>query len=253
MNKYQLGRVFLRDTDRDEIDFSKTDQSKGIIPPPIEKPYTKDDVLIPLPSPEELTMIDISLSEAIRRRKSLRRYAATPLTLEELSYLIWNSHGIRRSMDRLVLRTAPSAGNRHAIDTYLSVHRVEGLEKGIYRYLPLEHSLILVSSPDNLEEMTTMAARDQIMAGNAAVTFFWVAVPYRMEWRYDYASYKVIALDAGHICQNLYLAAEAIDAGVCAIAAYDQDLSDKLLGLDGYDELVIYMASVGKKDRITKF
>ena len=71
-------------------------------------------------------------------------------------------------------------------------------------------------------------------------------VPERTEWRYAEASYKVIALDAGHVCQNLYLACEAIDAGTCAIAAYNQTLADELLGVDGTNEFTVYIAPVGK-------
>ncbi len=67
-----------------------------------------------------------------------------------------------------------------------------------------------------------------------------------MEWRYDLAAHKVIALDAGHVCQNLYLACEAIEAGCCAIAAYDQDLMDALIKLDGQEEFTVYLAAVGK-------
>jgi SagB-type dehydrogenase family enzyme len=86
----------------------------------------------------------------------------------------------------------------------------------------------------------------QTFAGSAAATFAWTAIPYRMEWRYGLAAHKVIALDAGHVCQNMYLACEAIDAGTCAIAAYHQALMDELLGVDGKDEFTIYLAPVGK-------
>jgi len=74
-----------------------------------------------------------------------------------------------------------------------------------------------------------------------------IAPPHRMEWRYGLAAHKVIAIDAGHVCQNLYLACEAIGAATCAIAAYDQGEIDKLLRIDGQDEFTIYLASVGKK------
>jgi SagB-type dehydrogenase family enzyme len=67
-----------------------------------------------------------------------------------------------------------------------------------------------------------------------------------MEWRYDVAAHKVIAIDAGHVCQNLYLACEAIGAGTCAIAAYDQEAVDGLLRIDGKDEFAVYLAPVGK-------
>jgi SagB-type dehydrogenase family enzyme len=68
-----------------------------------------------------------------------------------------------------------------------------------------------------------------------------------MEWRYDLAAHKVIAIDAGHVCQNLYLACEAIHAGTCAIAAYDQEAMDQFLRIDGKDEFTLYLASVGKR------
>jgi SagB-type dehydrogenase family enzyme len=82
--------------------------------------------------------------------------------------------------------------------------------------------------------------------GNAALTFIWTAIPYRMEWRYGLAAHRVIAIDAGHVCQNLYLACETIGAGTCAIAAYDQEALDRLLQVDGEEEFAVYMASVGK-------
>ncbi len=71
-------------------------------------------------------------------------------------------------------------------------------------------------------------------------------MPYRMEWRYDIAAHKVIAIEAGHVCQNLYLATAAIGAGTCAVAAYNQELMDQLLRVDGKDEFTIYLAPVGK-------
>ena len=78
------------------------------------------------------------------------------------------------------------------------------------------------------------------------MTFAWTVVPYRMEWRYDLAAHRVIGLDAGHLCQNLYLACEAIGAGTCAIAAYHQKHMDQLLGVDGTEEFTFYLAPAGK-------
>lgn len=92
----------------------------------------------------------------------------------------------------------------------------------------------------------TAATRGQSFSGQSAVTFIWTVITGRTEWRYGEASYKVIALDAGHVCQNLYLACEAIGAGTCAIAAYNQTITDDLLQVDGDEEFCIYMAPVGK-------
>ncbi|MDO5718776.1 MAG: SagB/ThcOx family dehydrogenase [Tissierellia bacterium] len=247
MDKFKEGRNSLKDYDRDIIDFSKTDQFRGIEMPALEKEIRDGDEIIRLNHINPQDAPNIDLNKAISGRKSIRKYKDKSMTLEEISYLLWASYGIREIKGKSVFRNAPSAGNRHAIDIYISVHDVSGLKEGIYRYHPIENILVHISSPEDLRFKMAKAARNQPMAGNSQLTFIWVAVPYRMEWRYSYASYKVIALDAGHIAQNLYLAAEAIESGVCAIAAYDQDYSDELLGLDGEDEFVIYMASVGKK------
>jgi SagB-type dehydrogenase family enzyme len=141
----------------------------------------------------------------------------------------------------------PSAGCRHALETYLCVFNVQGLEQGIYRYLPVEHQLFFEFTEEHLDKKILEATYNQAFAAESAATFIWTAIPYRMEWRYDMAAHKVIAIEAGHVCQNLYLACEAIDAGVCAIAAYDQDKLDELLRVDGQDEISVYIASVGKK------
>ena len=241
-------RYFLKDSIRKEIDFTKTDQSSGKKPPPVQKPYSTDMKTINLIGPEAFSRISRrDLTEAIQNRKSRRHFKDQSLTIEELSYLLWATQGIRRQVDAATtMRTVPSAGSRHALETYLCVFNVEGIDEGIYRYLPLEHQLLFIDSRDDLKSSLIQAAFNQFYTGSSAVTFIWATIPYRMEWRYDLAAHKVILLDAGHVCQNLYLACEAIGAGTCAIAAYDQDKMDELIGLDGKDEFVIYMAPVGK-------
>ena len=189
----------------------------------------------------------MSLLEAIKHRKSHRTFLYRSMTLEEFSFLLWASQGIRHQIDRgHAYRTVPSAGCRHALETYLTVLNCEELEPGVYRYLPLEHKLLFEFTEDHLKEKIVGAVFGQTYPGKAAVTFIWTAIPYRMEWRYDLAAHKVIAIDTGHVCQNRYLACEAIGAGTCAIAAYDQEALDRLLRIDGEEEFTIYLAPVGK-------
>ena len=126
------------------------------------------------------------------------------------------------------------------------VLNVKELKPGIYRYLPLSHQLLFEFSEDNLPGKLVNAVFRQPYPGNASVTFIWAVLPYRMEWRYHLAAHKVIAIDIGHVCQNLYLACEAIGAGTCAIAAYDQEALDRLLRIDGKNEFSLYLSSVGK-------
>ena len=137
------------------------------------------------------------------------------------------------------------------METYLCVFNVEGVEESVYRYLPLEHELLLESREPYTSTRLVEATLGQSFAGKAAVVFIWTAVPYRMEWRYGLAAHKVIALDAGHVCQNLYLACQAVGAGTCAVGAYHQQLMDRLVRVDGEDEFVIYLAPVGKIEAAT--
>jgi SagB-type dehydrogenase family enzyme len=241
-------RSFLKDTVRKTIDFSQTDQSRGIDPPPVEKPFAKEATRISLTPHGEWDGIEgIDVIAAIKNRKSRRICGDEPLTAEELSFLLWATQGIRMRIDSgHAYRTVPSAGCRHAFETYLCVLNVRGIDDGLYRYLPVEHELLLEFTDERMAEKIVAATFGQPFTGRSAATFIWTAIPYRMEWRYGMAAHKVIALDAGHVCQNLYLACEAIGAGTCAIAAYDQEMMDQFVRVDGTDEFVIYLAPVGK-------
>ncbi len=241
-------KYFLKDSIRKKIDFSQTDQSRGLPPPPIEKPCPEGAEKIDLPGSREWDTVEpVSVTEAIAGRKSRRTPTRAPLQLPELSFLLWATQGVRQKEGMYhALRTVPSAGCRHSFETYIAALRVQGLEKAVYRYLPLSHQLVKESAPDSLEKTAARMALGQSFAGRSAATFVWTTVTYRMEWRYGPAAYKVIAMDAGHVCQNLYLACEAIGCGTCAIGAYDQEFSDAVLGVDGEEEFTIYMAPVSK-------
>lgn len=240
-------RNFLKDRIRKSVDFSKTEQNTGIVAPPIQKPYSRDAKLINLVVEEDWEeKYKIPLARAMKNRISHRNYIGDPLTIGELSFLLWATQGVRYVEGINAYRTVPSAGCRHSMETYLAVLNVNELEKGIYRYLPLSHQLVFEFKEDELNQKLINATFGQQFAGLSAITFIWTAIPHRMEWRYGPVSHKVIAMDAGHMGQNLYLACEAINSGTCAIAAYDQDYADDLLEVDGIDEFVIYLAPVGK-------
>lgn len=249
-SELQRQREFLQDRLRLSIDFRRTDQNQGVAPPPLQKPPRPDQQPLPLPGPDALQAFHgTDLLAAIARRRSHRRFKPQALPLAELALLLWASQGIHSVLSPgTALRTVPSAGCRHAFETYLLISRVGNLPPGLYRYLPIEHALVCERQMDLAELHATLipAALNQAFVATAPVTFAWTTLPYRMEWRYDLAAHRVIAIDAGHLCQNLYLACEAIAAGTCAIAAYNQDLMDELLGVDGKEEFCIYLAPVGK-------
>lgn len=226
----------------------KTHQEQGLPQPPLELAYPENANLIALPVPAELKMPKMDVRDAIETRKTLRKYANKPLTLQELSFLLWTTQGVKKITDRPVtLRTIPSAGARHAFETFLLINKVEGIPAGLYRYLALEHALLPVKKGIALKNRLALACAGQAQVSNSAVTFFWVAIVERMYWRYDERGYRYMHLDAGHVCQNLYLAAEVIDSGVCAIAAYNDEMVNKILGVDGENQFTIYIASLGKK------
>ena len=244
----ELYRDFMKDKLRLSLDFSKTDQRRGVEMPPIQKPYPEDAKIIPLAKRSKWkNPRPVSFEEAVANRRSHRNFSARALELDELAFLLWATQGLRESLnDRTVFRTVPSAGNRHAFESYLLIRAVKGLESGLYRYLPLENALLFKGRVDGLDDKITRATLGQSFAAEGAVVFVWASIPYRMEWRYGLAAHRVILMDVGHVCQNLYLACEAINAGTCAVAAYDQTAMDALIGLDGEEEFVVYLAPLGK-------
>lgn len=241
MGSIKEGRLFLEAGPWNRWDTIPRDQQKGVPCPPLEKPAPSGVEKIALVSPNEISLGSIKLIDAIVGRVSHRKFTEQSLTLQELSFLLWATQGVKEVWPDGVVgkRTVPSAGSRHPFETYLLVYRVEGVKQGLYRYLALSHELYLVREMDE-------NIPDEWYMKNCAVTFIWTVIPYRTEWRYATFSHKVIALDAGHVCQNLYLACEAIGAGTCAIGAYNQDDIDQYLGIDTAEEQTIYIAPVGK-------
>jgi len=242
-----IGQALMEQTQYQYL--QPSDQNKGLPQPPLELAHDPAQALIDLPAPADLPDYPLDLRTAIEQRRSVREYAEEPLSLEELSFLLWCTQGVKETRDSYAtLRTAPSAGARHAFETYLLVNNVEGLRPGLYRFLALTHKLVELKLDGDLAGPLTAACLEQPYVKTSAVTFFWVAVVYRMAWRYGERGYRYLHMDAGHVCQNLYLAAEALDVGVCAIGAFhDQDLND-LLDLNGEERFVIYLATVGKKE-----
>ena len=140
MNKTEQYRYFLKDTIRKSIDFRNTDQHKGVPVPPIEKPYDSNARRIQLPKSDQWTRTigKADLISAISNRRSRRKFTSGELSIDEFAFLIWATQGIRQPAGgNLAYRTVPSAGARHSFETYLFVMRVEGIQPGLYRYLPI--------------------------------------------------------------------------------------------------------------------
>jgi len=228
-----------------------SDQTKGLPQPPLQLSYDPTKPTIALPAPATIEVNPVTVREAIEARRSVRHYAQTPISIDELSFLLWCTQGVKEiSRRQVTLRTVPSAGARHAFETYLLVNRVAGLASGLYRFLALEHKLLQLDLDPALADKVSEACWNQDFTKLSAVTFIWTAVVYRMTWRYGERGYRYLHLDAGHVCQNLYLAAATVDCGVCAIAAFNDEAMNALIGLDGESQFVLYLATVGKRDRV---
>jgi len=226
-----------------------SDQAKKIPHPPLQKPLPEGEPqLIDLPDPNAAILQKSSLDQLLRERQSWRKYTSESLSQAELSYLLFSTQGVLAEVGEgyASRRPVPSAGARHPYETYLAINRVEGLQPGLYRYLPFSHQLLFLEESDQLPDLLTEANLGQKFVGNAAVVFTWSCIPYRAEWRYMDHAHKNMLLDAGHIGQNLYLAVTALGLGTCAVGAYDQAAMDAIFELDGVDEYVVYLAPVGK-------
>lgn len=238
------GRGFLKGS-LGEVDFASTDQALKKPCPAQEKPFDPKGAIVALVPKNDWDIRGTSVVEAIMGRRSRRKFRDEPLSLAELSFLLFATQGIKAKQENYSFRTVPSGGARHPFESYIYADRVSGLAKGLYRYLPIEHALCLEAPfREGMAEELDAATDGQLMG--AAAFFIWAAIPYRTEWRYSIASAKLIALDAGHLCQNLYLACEAVGCGTCGIGDYDQRLMDLFLGVDGIEEFAVYMAPVGK-------
>lgn len=272
-DRFAQGRHFLK-SNWHLVTETQSDQSRGLPQPLQEMPPESDDSIVILPPAESAYQADKVpaqnsgaaqgadtdtgsgpapdagagqsarvLHHLLKSRKSRRLFGNKPLSIHELSYLLWACEGLRENKGKFSFRTTPSGGARHPLDLYVFAHNVEGLRIGLYRYLPIEHSLVLEREGDDSTALDG-ALRGQFRHSSCVV--MWAAVPYRSEWRYGKAADKLVALDAGHSCQNLYLACEALGLGTCAIGAYDQQKLDAYLGLDGEDMFALYAAPVGR-------
>ena len=242
---------FLEHTSFDHLE--KPAQMEGAKQPPLEAEYDRDKPLIDLPPASSVKLTNNDLHRVMGQRRTLRQYASDPISLEELSFLLWCTQGVHETVPAYeakglrTMRTVPSAGARHAFDTFLLVNNVAGLPSGLYRYVALGHKLSQLDTSEKLADVFVKGCRGQTLVKSCAVAFFWVADVYRMTWRFSQRGFRYLFLDAGHVCQNLYLGAEAVGGGACAIGAYDDDNMSRLFGVDGETRFVIYAGTVGKK------
>ncbi len=181
-----------------------------------------------------------SLESVLSRRRSVREYKQEPLSIEQLSQLLWAAQGITGSANK---RTAPSAGALYPLEVLLSADNVTGLESGIYRYEPIEHKLILIAEGLYNGQLSD-AGLGQSAIADAPVCILITAVFDRITVKYGDRGINYAYVEAGHVCQNLLLQAISLDLGAVPIGAFnDRDISE-LLRLNK-EETPIYIIPVG--------
>ena len=243
-------------------DFATTmvnsDQEKKLPQPPLsaEKRLDKNKYeVIELDANFNDVLKNTSYLELLDIRRSERVYdKEMKMTQNQLAFLLWSSQGIQeiRGKNYATLRPVASGGARHAFESYIIARNVEGLEPGLYHYLPLEHvgekrvSIEFITEVPELENCISDMLAGQKFAADAGVVLFLSCVAYRAEWRYSHMAHRVALMDLGHVGQNWMLSSTAMGLGSCCFAAFNQKICDKVLGLDGFEEYTVYACSVGK-------
>jgi SagB-type dehydrogenase family enzyme len=209
--------------------------------PEIYKSYPSNKT-IQLPNP--LREAPISFTEVLKKRKSIRSFSTNPLSKIDLAFLLWASTGIQRTEHDYEFRTAPSAGALYPVETYIAANNVEEIEKGIYHYNIKNHFLEEIKLGD-FGNNISRAALNQKMCATSSAVFIWTAIFGRSKWKYSQRAYRYIYLDAGHIAQNLALAATSISCGSCQVGAFFDDEINSIVGIGGVEESALYLSVVG--------
>jgi SagB-type dehydrogenase family enzyme len=202
---------------------------------PGQKPVT-----VPLPEPQ--TDGETSVEKALSHRRSVRSYTNEPLTLAEVSQLLWSAQGITSERG---FRTSPSAGALYPLELYVVAGNVTDLGSGIYRYRPAEHDLARVMDGDMREELAN-AALGQACLRNGAAVFVFSAVPERTTQRYGERGIRYIHMEAGHAAQNLLLQAVALDLGAVVVGAFGDDRVEQVVGMEPNED-ALYLVPVGRR------
>jgi SagB-type dehydrogenase family enzyme len=198
------------------------------ITPFIAYALSEGEIKLPLPQLEG----KMSVEEALARRRSRRAFKDYPLTLEQVSQLLWSAQGITQKggIGRTSKRTAPSAGGVYPLDIYLVVgkDKVEGLKVGVYHYNPLRHSLTIILEEDRRREIS-QACLDENQIENAPVSLIITAEFSRLTDRFGENRINFVYMEAGHVAQNIYLQVESLGLGTVSMGGIrEEDISQAL-------------------------
>ena len=204
-----------------------------------------------LPFPRIIT--NMSIEESILYRRSIRDYASEPITLMELSMILWAAQGITNTQYRF--RASPSAGATYPLELYVVIGERKVLvdknvfiDAGIYKYDVYRHSLVLIKAGDYREQLSDAALRQEWVK-NAAVDIVICAVYERTTARYGDRGIRYVHIEVGHVGQNIYLMATALNLGTVAVGAfYDEKVSEIIGTVE--NEYPLYIMPIGRPTKL---
>ena len=240
--KEGVGDIFQKETKYYRGRLPEGGLDRGSVPDTYKRYSESPKIALPPPSFGQV----VSIWEVMKKRRSIREFKEKPLSLSDLSQILWASQGITQKVQGVSLRTTPSAGALYPIETYLVINAVSELEAGVYHYAVETHELEQLKQGD-FRIPITRTALDQEIACFANVVFVWTAIFERSRWKYQQRAYRYVYMDAGHIAQNVALSSVALGLSSCQIGALYDDEANVLLGIDGVNESTIYMTAVGKE------
>ena len=250
--KMKQNREFMKSPSFFE-NMTKSDQHLGLPQPPVEKAATGEVIQLPC---FDNVITNGAYTDLLDVRRSVRLYTDKAATQQQLAFMLWSVQGVQFFRDETryaSMRPVPSGGARHPFEAYVAVMNVDGLKSGIYHYLPLEHigeKRVAIEFLHDIDEATPGQAVVDALAGQkwaktSAFVLFFTCLAYRAEWRYHEMSHRVALIDLGHVGQNAMLSAAAMGLGSCCCAAFDTEVSNKMLRVDGTDEFMVYGVTVG--------
>ena len=200
-----------------------------------------EDKVIKLPQPRYSS--DVSVEEALLKRRSIREYKDEPLTIAEISQILWSAQGITEK--RMGFRTAPSAGALYPLEIYIVIGKVKDLVPGVYKYRPEGHDIVLISSGDKRVDLYRISLMQDCIK-NAPVVLVISAIFERTTRKYGERGIRYVYMEAGHSAQNVYLQCETLGLGTVVVGAFDDEGVRRVLNL-GKGETPLYLIPVGKK------
>jgi SagB-type dehydrogenase family enzyme len=214
----------------------------GGCPQPATTPAPSQEQAEVIDLPEPQYDSDVSIEQSLLERRSVRDYSGQPLTLEEISQLLWAAQG---TTDPQGFRTAPSAGGLYPLELYLVAGDVEDLAAGVYRYQPDGHQLVKTADGDKRAGLAE-AALGQEWVEEGAVSIVFTGVYERTTGKYGDRGVRYVHMEAGHAAQNLCLQATALGLGAVTVGAFYDEQVTKLLNLPA-EERPLYVIPVGRK------